>query len=330
MDYRDAIIDALDTLRKRDLANKEPFKARAYQNVISQIKQLAHPIQSEADLAGITGMGEQISKKLKEIFATGQLKTAEKAKELYHMDALDAFQKIYGVGPAKATQLVEQGYRTIADLRTDPKAPLNDKQIIGLKYYEALLYRIPREEMLEHEDILKHYIKNAELVGSFRRRAETSGDIDVLIRVPTDTTPKEAKKQLAELVQRLKESKYIIEVLALGEHKCMAICRTAESAMPRRLDLLMIPEHQYGSALLYFTGSDRFNVSFRQHALHKGYTLNEYGLTQVNAEVRAVPALTSEKDLFHFLGLEYVEPWERTTMLLKLKVRPPIINVAAK
>ncbi len=100
--------------------------------------------------------------------------------------------------------------------------------------------------------------------------------------------------------------------------------------MPRRLDLLMIPEHQYGSALLYFTGSDRFNVAFRQHALHKGYTLNEYGLTQMDPEVRAVPPLSSEKDLFHFLGLEYVEPWERTTMLLKLKVRPPIINVAAR
>jgi DNA polymerase beta len=184
--------------------------------------------------------------------------------------------------------------------------------------------------MLEHEDVLKHYIKNAELVGSFRRRAETSGDIDVLIRVPTETTPKEAKKQLAEVVKKLKESKYIIEVLALGEHKCMAICRTAESAMPRRLDLLMIPEHQYGSALLYFTGSDRFNVAFRQHALHKGYTLNEYGLTPLHSEARPVPALPSEKDLFHFLGLEYVEPWERTTMLLKLKARPPIIHVAAK
>ena len=330
MDYRDAIIDALDTLRKRDIANKEPFKARAYQNVLSQIKQLTHPIQSEADLVGITGMGEQISKKIKEILATGQLKTAEVAKERYHLKSLDAFQKIYGVGPAKATQLVEKGYRTIADLRADPKVPLNDKQQIGLTYYEALLERIPREEMLEHEDVLKHYIKNAELVGSFRRRAETSGDIDVLIRVPSTTTPKEVKQQLAELVQRLQEAQYIMEVLALGEHKCMAICRTAEDATPRRLDVLMIPEHQYGSALLYFTGSDRFNVSFRQHALHKGYTLNEYGLTQVDPASRPVPALSSEKGLFHFLGLEYVEPWERTTMLLKLKVRPPIINVAAK
>jgi len=329
MDYRDIMIDALDTLRKRDLAEKQQFKARAYQTVITQLKQLPH-IYSQEDLKAVTGRGEKIQKKIDEIFATGQLKTAEKAKEIYHVAALDLFQQIYGIGPTKATELVKAGYRTIADLRTNPTL-LNDKQLIGLQYYEALIQRIPREEMMQHEQLLLKHLKDMMVVGSYRRGAADSGDIDVLLRVPTGTDQKAVKAQLAAYVKTLQQTGYICEVLALGEHKCMAICRLGAAATPRRLDLLMIPEDQYASALLYFTGSDKFNVAFRQHALDRGYTLNEYGLTRKNEEARPVPPMKEEKDLFVFLGLSYVPPTSRNTSTLPpLRKPPPKKNVPAQ
>jgi len=316
MDYKDTIIQALDVLKKRDIADKQPFKARAYQTVITQLKQLTTPVTTWDDVKDMKGMGEKIEKKVKEILATGQLRSAERAKELYPIEALDAFQGIYGVGPAKATELTKQGLRSIAELRKavqqNPKL-LNDKQMVGLKYYEPLLERIPREEMVEHEDILLHYWKpfTAEIVGSFRRGAVTSGDIDVLIRVPTGMPASEVKKHLAERVQMMQKAGYIQEVLAIGEHKCMAICHRDETSTPRRLDLLMTPEEEYAYAILYFTGSDRFNVAFRQHALEKGYTLNEHVLQLVQHTSKPVPPMQSEKEIFHFLGLRYIEPTER-------------------
>jgi len=352
-DYKQTIIDSLDILRKRDLADKSPFGARAYAKVITQLKNFDGPITSYEDVQGINGIGEKIQKKIKEILETGVLASAEKAKELYNIDALDAFQNIYGVGPAKATELVKAGYTNITQLREaikkNPKL-LNDKQKIGLKYYEDLLERIPRDEMEEHRDILdalkpvemEDY--ETEIVGSFRREAQNSGDIDVLIRVPDGTDAKTAKENLALYVKMLEGFGYIEEVLALGEHKCMAVSRIDEELLSelderrymaigrmyngkaRRLDLLMTPDEEYAYAILYFTGSDRFNVAFRQYALDKGYTLNEHTLTPIRAGVPSVPYMKTEKDIFKFLGLRYIEPSKRAdhNQIIPIKSRPKV------
>ena len=334
MDYKPVIIEALTVLRKRDLAEKQPFKARAYQTVITQLQQIDGPITSMEQLQNIKGLGEAIQKKIQEIMATGRLASAERAKEEYPIEALSAFQNIYGVGPTKAKELTGQGFRSIGDLMAAVKripSILNDKQRIGLTYYEPLLERIPRDEMDEHKDILEHYLPfHAEIVGSYRRGAQSSGDIDVLLKMPQGMLPAQGKQQLAQIVQHLTEVKYIVEVLALGEHKCMAICKRDETSTPRRLDLLMVPEDQYAYGLLYFTGSDRFNVAFRQHCLQMGYTLNEKALMPQKAEKaqKQVPSMATEKDIFAFLGLQYVAPQERVDekqirRLIKRPTFPP-------
>jgi DNA polymerase/3'-5' exonuclease PolX len=314
--YKQIIIDSLDVLRKRDVADKAVFSARAYAKVITQLKSYEGLITSLDDVKNIDGIGAKMEKKIKEILETGSLAAAEKAKTLYNIDALDALQKIYGVGPTKATDLVKSGITSIAQLRDEVKNNsklLNDKQKIGLKYYEDLLERIPRDEMEEHRDILHTLLPDemgdyeTEIVGSFRREAVNSGDIDVLIRVPPDTDSKIAKDNLALYVKMLVGFGYIEEVLALGEHKCMAISRMY-NGKARRLDLLMTPDEEYAYAILYFTGSDRFNVAFRQYALDKGYTLNEHALTPIREGVKEVPYMKTEKDIFKFLGLRYIAP----------------------
>lgn len=319
-DYRPAIIDALQTLKKRELANKQPFKARAYATVIQQLQtqqpqQPQKPIYTMADLADIKGMGDKIREKVKEIFETGQLKAAEAAKESHHLDAHDELQGVYGIGPAKATDLIQRGIRSVQDLRNhvqQDKTLLNDKQRIGLQYYEDLLQRIPRAEMAEHEALLQRAPMPAELVGSYRRGADTSGDIDVLLRAPHGQTVRDTQSMFYQYVQRLVDDGYIQEILALGPHKCMAISRLPMASTSRRLDLLVTPDEEYACALLYFTGSDRFNVAFRQHALQKGYTLNEHRLQPLHdAQLGDPPYMATEQDLFDFLGLEYVPPHER-------------------
>lgn len=333
-DYKQTIIDSLDVLRKRDLADKAPFSARAYDKVISQLKSHNGPITSYEDIQNIDGIGEKISKKIKEILETGVLASAEKAKELYNIDALDTLQNIYGVGPAKAMELVTQGYTSIKQLRevikTVPKL-LNEKQKIGLRFYEDLLERIPRLEMEEHRDILKMLLPDEmsdyemDIVGSFRREAESSGDIDVLLRMPIEISSKTAREHLHLYVKMLEGFGYITDILALGDHKCMAVSKMY-NGKSRRLDLLMTPDNEYPYALLYFTGSDRFNVAFRMYALENGYTLNEHALTAIKPGVNDVPYISYEKDIFKFLGLRYIEPAKRIdyNQIIPIKARPKV------
>ena len=333
-DYKQIIIDSLEVLRKRDVADKEVFSARAYAKVITQLKNYNGTITEYDDVKNITGIGAKMEKKIKEILETGTLAAAEKAREIYNIDALDALQNIYGVGPAKATELVKAGIVSISQLRDEVKSNpklLNDKQKIGLKYYEELLERIPRTEMEEHRDILQTLLPDemseydTEIVGSFRREATNSGDIDVLIRVPFNADTKTAKANLELYVKMLEGFGYIEEILALGEHKCMAISRMY-NGKARRLDLLMTPDEEYAYSILYFTGSDRFNVAFRQYAIDKGYTLNEHTLTPIKAGVQTPPYMKTEKDIFKFLGLRYIDPSKRVdgNQIISIKSRPKV------
>jgi DNA polymerase/3'-5' exonuclease PolX len=116
---------------------------------------------------------------------------------------------------------------------------------------------------------------------------------------------------LAQYVAKLEEMGYIREILAHGDKKCMAICALGEDGVPRRLDILLTPRDEYAFAILYFTGSDRFNVAMRQYALTRGYSLNEHALKRISTNVEEAPPMKREKDIFAFLGLEYVEPSAR-------------------
>jgi DNA polymerase/3'-5' exonuclease PolX len=306
-DRKAAILEALETLRKKELANKESFKAAAYAKVIKQLQPIA-TIRSYDDVKDIAGIGPKIKAKLEELLATGSLAAAERAKTTHAIGAYDAFLNIYGVGPAKARSLVDAGYTTIADLRTaasaDPKL-LNKNQHIGLHYYEALLERIPRAEMDRHLDILQLAADDEDytptIVGSYRRQAPTSGDIDVLLY-------SDDPDDLANFVEILTMSKYIIETLAEGKKKFMGICRLSPEDTPRRLDILLTPPAEFAFALLYFTGSDDFNVAMRRHALTLGYSLNEHGLTGIDGKENPTKPFPTEKSIFEFLGLQYVEP----------------------
>jgi DNA polymerase/3'-5' exonuclease PolX len=210
-------------------------------------------------------------------------------------------------------------------------SPLNEKQLIGLQYYEDLLERIPREEMDQHRQFLHEYLPaelvfDSEIVGSYRRGLSSSGDIDMLLKA---TTPS-ITKIFTEFVDDLKEEGYIKHILALGPHKCMAICQL-EGKLARRLDLLIVPQEEYAYSMLYFTGSDRFNVAFRQHCLSKGYTLNEHTLTPLHASQPPTPRMETEHDIFRFVGLRYVAPSDRVdgNQIVPLRVRQQVAKLSS-
>ncbi len=318
-DFKPAIIDALTVLMKSDQIRKEKFKAIAYQKVIKELKNHEGPIRSMDDLENIKGVGTKIRAKIEEILATGELAAAKEAAASMPISVYDDLLKVHGIGPVKARKLVEeQGIKSIDDLRArvaaDPTI-LDAAQKTGLKYYEEFNQRIPRVEMTMHENMLLATAPanmKFEIVGSYRRGAESSGDIDVLVNFPRLKSEENIIKQFHAFVQSLQEAGYITDILALGNHKCMAVCQVPD-AEHRRLDLLLTPNEEWAFAILYFTGSDRFNVAMRAHALEQGYTLNEHRIARTDGkEMASMPTFKSEKDIFDFLGLEYVKPTERT------------------
>jgi DNA polymerase lambda len=313
MDATKQIIQELETMRQGDLIRGDKFPALAYAKAIKGIKALNKPITSVEDIKGIPGIGEKIQAKIQEIIETGSLAAAARTKQELKLDIYDALLKVHGIGPVKARELVNvHKISSIADLRAHPEL-LNDVQKTGLKYYEDILERIPRTEMLKHNRFLVTSLpRNAKglVVGSFRRLAETSGDIDMLITFDEDVKPAQQKKLFTEFIETLKRTGYIQDILALGPKKCMAVASLGPGEKYRRLDLLITPHEEYAYSILYFTGSDTFNVAFRKHALSKGYTLNEHTLTPTgNAE--QPPYMSSEEFIFRFLGLKYVEPQNR-------------------
>ena len=143
-----------------------------------------------------------------------------------------------------------------------------------------------------------------EIVGSYRRKNKDMGDIDILIK---DTE----NFKLNELIDKLKEKKYIIETLANGKNKFMGICKLSDIQSARRIDILVANESYYYFALLYFTGSYQFNILMRRKALEKGYSLSEYGLKDIKTDKLIELEVKSEEKIFEILDMKYVIPSNR-------------------
>lgn len=302
--YRDIIISDLEVVRKKELQSGNRFKAIAYSKVIPELKKLER-IENVEDIAGIKGIGDGIMKKIKEIIETSHLAVADEIRKDPSINVIESFMNVYGIGRVKATKLFNDNkLGSIDELKKaseeNPKL-LNANQKKGLLYYDELLHRIPYKEMQLHEKILKEALDpyETEIVGSYRRKEETSGDIDVLVKCPSGE-----KIIMEDLIKKLPPS-YIQNTLAIGEKKFMGICKIGD--INRRIDILITPEDEYAFAVLYFTGSAKFNIGVRKIAQSMGLRMNEHGFEPKTA----LPMFRTESDIFEYLGIHYVEPENR-------------------
>jgi DNA polymerase/3'-5' exonuclease PolX len=210
-------IDLMDKLSNIMLKQGEPFRAKAYQKAQETIMAYPDDILNPEQLKGQPGIGPTIMEKLKEYVETGTLRVLEREKT----NPINILGDIYGVGPKKAQELVDSDVKSIDDLRVRQDDLLNDTQKVGLKYYEQIQERIPRTEIEEYDNLFKEaFVKAAtgsqdakfEIVGSYRRGAQTSGDIDVII---TGRTGDVYKKFVDDLIK----TGVILEVLSRGSSK---------------------------------------------------------------------------------------------------------------
>jgi DNA ligase (NAD+) len=304
------LISLMDELYTIMMKKGENFKARAYKKAQETIMSYDGDIRDIEQLKGKPGIGETIMEKMKEFDKTGTLQLLERERNKPE----NILSDVYGIGPKKAKELVEKGITNIEQLREKQTEVLNDVQKSGLKYYEDILERIPRSEIDEYKGIFEKNFKKVadddsryEIVGSYRRGAEKSGDIDVIITSGSQTVFK-------RFIDLLLEEKIILEVLSRGTSKCLVIAKIPSSKYARRVDFLYSSEEEYPFSVLYFTGSKAFNTVMRGHALRMGYSLNEHTLSKMVDKKKTEKVdhvFKTETDIFDFLKLKYKEPKER-------------------
>lgn len=304
---KENIIKNLEIIRDYEHYNNERYKVVAYNTAINNIIIYRNEIKDLNDIANIEGIGKGIYEKIKELYLTGSISYIENNinnDKDYNFKQL--LLNIYGIGPVNAKKLIEKGIKSFDDLKKNMNL-LNEKQKIGIKYYEDLNKKIPLDEFNQHIKIIENklikYKLTYDFVGSYRRGSASMGDIDLLIK-------NNKTFNLNDFIKELKDDNYIVEILALGKNKFMGIVKI-NNYPARHFDILIAPENEYYYSLLYFTGSKIFNVALRHYVKNSfNLSLSEHGFKDKDIKVK------SEEDIFKFLKLSYIKPNNRNDFII--------------
>jgi DNA polymerase beta len=310
------------------------FRIKQLSVVLSILKKYPNEITLENmdELKDISGIGKGSLERIKEILSSGTLKELGSFVDIKKekRQAIENLEEIIGVGRAKALEFVDKGITSVEILQEKIKnkeIEVNDKILLGLKYYGKYKMNIPRSEMDQYNALLKHLVKKInktlglnntneyvlELCGSYRREKAFSNDIDVLISKKDTFYSSKTQNHLERFVNKLKSpmkhndnKPLLIDSMTDQKIKTkyMGFSRYLDNP-PRRIDIRFINYDSYPSALLYFTGSATLNKKMREIAKKKGYKLSEYGLFDRDGRPIKV---NSEHDIFHKLGMEYLVP----------------------
>lgn len=319
------ITDKLEEMVKKYESTSDKWRAFGYQKAIQALRKHPKQVTSWEEAKSLPAVGARLADKIWEIIESGGLRKLDEFKSSEEIKTLELFSNVWGAGAVTSRQWYQQGFRTLVDLRT--KAKLTHNQKIGLKYYNDILDRMPREEAAEIEETVRKAAESiqtgiiAQACGSYRRGKPTCGDVDVLITHPDG---KSHKGIFHKLILELKEQGFITDDLVSTEsdgnqQKYLGICQLpGKNRLHRRLDIIVVPYDEYACALVYFTGSAHFNRSLRHLAKKCGMSLSNHalrkGVVRKGAEKiyegTVVPTPT-EESVMSLLGVPYRPPNER-------------------
>ncbi|MDD3919026.1 MAG: DNA polymerase/3'-5' exonuclease PolX [Candidatus Pacebacteria bacterium] len=289
-----------------------PFKPKAYQEAAVSLDSLEKDVEDiykKEGLKGleeIQGVGESIALKIEEYLKTGKIKYFEELKKEKPID-LKNLKRIQGLGAKKIEFLnKELGITNVVELKEAiEKNKLKDLKgfgeksqkniLIGISFMEANGTRYLISEIIDDvNEIVGRLkkikeVKKIEIAGSFRRRKETVGDIDILVAA---SFPRKIMDEFVTFPN-------VVKIWGRGETKTSVRIKKGIN-----IDLRVVTENSFGAALQYFTGSKEHNIALRILANSKGYKLNEYGLFKNDI----YKAGKKEEDIYKKLGLEYIPP----------------------
>lgn len=287
------------------------FRSRAYLLAAQRITSLTEDIRKvkeRGELDEIPGVGRSIAYTITEVLDTGESKVLEELRESLP-PGVRQLMELEGVGPKNAMRLVEElKLSSIDDLEKaaregmireikgfGEKKELNILQSIS--DYRNRQTRFLLGAILPVVDDMLAWMREspavlkAEVAGSYRRRRETIGDLDLLI---ASNEPDAASKRFVEMppVERVVSHGSTKSTILLMGHL--------------QVDCRVVPPEAYGAALQYFTGSKDHNIKLRTIGVKLGYKLNEYGL--FSRDDGKLVASETEEEIYRVLGMDYVQP----------------------
>jgi DNA polymerase (family 10) len=294
-----------------EILGENPFRVRAYRTAARTIQDLSEPLAGmaadpERKLHDLAGIGKDLGDKIRTILTTGDLPLRQELCNRVPAGLRDLLN-VPGLGPKRALILHQQlNVGSLAQLRQAAEKheirklkgfgeKTEEKILQSLDHLEQAGRRFLLAEAKVYVDALIKHLKEApgleqiEAAGSYRRRKETVGDLDVLAIC----------KKVEPVMDRLASFGSVAEVLARGPTKMTVRLRNG-----LQLDLRVVPAESYGAALMYFTGSKAHNIIIRRRGQQRGLKINEYGVYRADQSV----AGKTEEEVYEAVGLPWIPP----------------------
>jgi len=296
-----------------EIQGADAFRVNSYRRVARTLEDLAsdiHDVAARGELASLPGVGKSSAQKIQELLDTGRIAMRDELTAAVP-ESLLALLSIPSVGPKKVALLwKERGITSLADL----KAAIEDGRLDGLKGFGAksieqiargieFLERSAGRTRLGEGWAVANQLRAAlaemkgvtrvEAAGSLRRGRETIGDLDLLCIAADGET----------IIRQFTELPGVMQVLGAGGTKGSILVSTPRGRTVQ-VDLRVVPAESFGAAWQYFTGSKEHNVRLRELAVKRGWSLNEYGLT----EAKKVIASRTEEEIYAALDLPWIPP----------------------
>lgn len=291
-----------------EIQGENAFRIRAYRTAARTVGTLAVPAATlaQAELDELPGIGADLAGKIRTIIETGTLPLLHELAARTP-ESLVQMLRIPGLGPRRARQIYETlGITTLDALETAAKTKCL-RTLPGIKEITETKILRGLAELRGHagrwrladadaylQPLLAHLkacpaVTHLEVAGSYRRRKETVGDIDILV---TSSRPR-------RVVERFTTYPRVTQVQAGGPTKSAVVLDCG-----LQVDLRVVPAASFGAALHYFTGSKPHNIAVRALGVRQGLRINEYGVFRGDRRV----AGRTEAEVFARVGLPWIPP----------------------
>lgn len=267
------------------------FRIRAYRNAAYMLRDLprsaADMVKAGEDLSRLPGIGEDLAGKIAEIVETGHLSLLDETRKEIP-DTLTDLTALPGIGPQRAKALFKElNIRSLSELKSAAEAG----KVAKVPGFGPKSEKNIRDELIKSRDVERRFwiavaedfaeplldyvkgldgVKQAIIAGSYRRRKETVGDLDILV----------TSSRGADVTNQFINYEEIDQVISKGTTRSTVVLRSG-----LQVDLRVVSEVSYGAALHYFTGSKAHNIAVRRRGIERGLRVSEYGVFRGNKRV---------------------------------------------
>jgi len=296
-----------------EIQNANPFRIRAYRNAVRTVEAQAMPLRRMVEegraLTDLPGIGKEMAAHIQEMVATGTLGFRDELLAEVPRSLIELV-RLPGLGPRKARKLWDDlKIQSVDELEAAAKAgriaaapgfgaKTQEKILAGIAEHRQHVSRLLLSEAERSVEPLLAWLREVpglerlEVAGSYRRRCETVGYIDLVAISPRPV----------EVMERFRAYGQIEKILMAGDTRSTVVLGSG-----LQVDLRAVPPDCYGAALAYFTGSKEHNVKLRRRAVERGLRISEYGVFRADQEEECI-AGKEEADVYATVGLPWIPP----------------------